>query len=42
MATVYATGKRKSAIAKVWLTPGKGGIVSMGKVWMSGLEDMRP
>ena len=31
MATVYATGKRKSAIAKVWLTPGNGGITVNGK-----------
>ncbi|MCK5853843.1 MAG: 30S ribosomal protein S9, partial [Sulfurovaceae bacterium] len=31
MATIYATGKRKAAIAKVWLTPGKGEISINGK-----------
>jgi small subunit ribosomal protein S9 len=44
MATVYATGKRKSAIAKVWLTPGKGGIVINGKSldeWLGGHETLK-
>lgn len=27
----YATGKRKNAIAKVWLTPGEGGEISINK-----------
>jgi small subunit ribosomal protein S9 len=27
----YATGKRKSAIARTWLTPGKGGFVVNGR-----------
>ena len=30
MATVYATGKRKSAVAKVWVKPGSGKIVVNG------------
>ncbi len=44
MATVYATGKRKSAIAKVWLTPGNGGIVINGKTldeWLGGHETLK-
>jgi small subunit ribosomal protein S9 len=44
MATVYATGKRKSAIAKVWLTPGKGGIIVNGKSldeWLGGHETLK-
>lgn len=28
---VYATGKRKSAVARVWIKPGKGNIVINGK-----------
>ena len=30
MATVYATGKRKTAIAKVWVAPGSGKMVVNG------------
>jgi small subunit ribosomal protein S9 len=30
--TVYATGKRKEAIAKVWLTPGEGKIIINDKI----------
>jgi small subunit ribosomal protein S9 len=44
MATVYATGKRKSAIAKVWLTPGNGGIIINGKSldeWLGGHETLK-
>jgi small subunit ribosomal protein S9 len=44
MATVYATGKRKSAIAKVWLTPGNGGISVNGKnldEWLGGHETLK-
>jgi small subunit ribosomal protein S9 len=44
MATVYATGKRKSAIAKVWLTPGNGGIIINGKTldeWLGGHETLK-
>lgn len=29
---VYATGKRKTAVARVWLKPGKGNIVINGKI----------
>ena len=36
MAILYATGKRKSAIAKVWMTPGNGEMLSMVKLLMSG------
>ena len=38
---VYATGKRKTAIAKVWLTPGTGKMEINGKDldgWLGGLE----
>ncbi len=41
MAKVYATGKRKSSIAKVWLTPGTGKITINGlslDAWLGGLE----
>lgn len=41
MANVYATGKRKTAIAKVWLKPGSGKIVVNGvslDEWLGGLE----
>ncbi len=44
MATVYATGKRKRAIAKVWLTPGNGGIIVNGKSldeWLGGHETLK-
>ncbi len=41
MAKVYATGKRKASIAKVWLTPGTGKITVNGlslDAWLGGLE----
>ena len=41
MRKIYATGKRKSAIAKVWLQPGSGKIVVNGlslDAWLGGLE----
>lgn len=41
MAQTYATGKRKSSIAKVWLTPGSGKITVNGlslDAWLGGLE----
>jgi small subunit ribosomal protein S9 len=41
MAKTYATGKRKSSIAKVWLTPGTGKITVNGlslDAWLGGLE----
>ncbi len=44
MATVYATGKRKSAIAKVWLTPGNGEMLINGKTldqWLGGHETLK-
>jgi small subunit ribosomal protein S9 len=44
MATIYATGKRKSAIAKVWLTPGNGGITVNGRTldeWLGGHETLK-
>ena len=44
MATIYATGKRKSAIAKVWLTPGKGEMTINGKTldeWLGGHETLK-
>ncbi len=44
MNKVYATGKRKSAIAKVWLTPGSGKItineVSLDE-WLGGHESIK-
>jgi small subunit ribosomal protein S9 len=39
--TIYATGKRKASIAKVWMTPGTGKIVINGlsiDAWLGGLE----
>ena len=42
--TIYATGKRKSAIAKVWLTPGNGTISINGKTldeWLGGHETLK-
>jgi len=39
--TIYATGKRKASIAKVWLTPGTGKITINGlslDAWLGGLE----
>ncbi|HFS82435.1 MAG TPA: 30S ribosomal protein S9 [Epsilonproteobacteria bacterium] len=44
MATLYATGKRKAAVAKVWLTPGNGDIVINGKTldqWLGGHEALK-
>lgn len=41
MATVYATGKRKRAVAKVWVKPGSGKIIVNGmdlNSWLGGLE----
>jgi small subunit ribosomal protein S9 len=42
--TLYATGKRKSAIAKVWLTPGNGEMIINGKTldeWLGGHETLK-
>jgi len=44
MATIYATGKRKAAIAKVWMTPGKGEMTINGKTldeWLGGHETLK-
>ena len=44
MATIYATGKRKSAVAKVWLTPGSGEMTINGKTlddWLGGHETLK-
>ncbi len=44
MATIYATGKRKAAIAKVWLTPGTGEMLINGKTldqWLGGHETLK-
>ena len=41
MAKIYATGRRKASIAKVWLTPGTGKIVINDlslDAWLGGLE----
>jgi len=41
MAKIYATGRRKSSIAKVWLIPGSGKITVNGlslDAWLGGLE----
>ncbi len=41
MAKVYATGRRKASIAKVWLTPGSGNMTVNGlslDAWLGGLE----
>ena len=41
MAKIYATGRRKASIAKVWLTPGTGNITVNGlslDAWLGGLE----
>jgi len=38
---IYATGRRKASIAKVWLTPGTGNITINGlslDAWLGGLE----
>ncbi len=44
MATLYATGKRKAAIAKVWMTPGNGEMLINGKTldqWLGGHETLK-
>lgn len=44
MATIYATGKRKTAIAKVWLTPGAGEMSINGLTldqWLGGHETLK-
>lgn len=44
MATIYATGKRKRAIAKVWMTPGNGEMTINGKTldqWLGGHETLK-
>ena len=44
MSKVYATGKRKAAIAKVWLKSGTGNIVVNGMTldeWLGGLEAIK-
>ncbi|MBU1217652.1 30S ribosomal protein S9 [bacterium] len=41
MAKIYATGRRKASIAKVWLTPGTGAMTINGlslDAWLGGLE----
>lgn len=41
MAKIYATGRRKSSIAKVWLSAGSGKITVNGlslDAWLGGLE----
>ena len=41
MAKIYATGRRKASIAKVWLTPGTGTITINSlslDAWLGGLE----
>jgi small subunit ribosomal protein S9 len=44
MAKVYATGKRKTAIAKVWVAPGSGNITVNGldfEAWLGGHETIK-
>ncbi len=44
MAKVYATGKRKTAVAKVWLEPGNGQLIVNGKSldeWLGGRETFK-
>jgi len=44
MAKVYATGKRKTAVAKVWLKPGSGKILVNGldlNTWLGGHEAIK-
>ena len=44
MAKVYATGKRKTAVAKVWLEPGNGQMTINGKSldeWLGGHETLK-
>ncbi|MCS7200458.1 MAG: 30S ribosomal protein S9 [Caldimicrobium sp.] len=39
MNRIYATGKRKTAVARVWLTPGKGEIQVNGKSYREYFSD---
>ncbi len=44
MAKIYATGKRKSAVAKVWVSPGSGKITVNGmdlNSWLGGHEAIK-
>ena len=44
MATNYATGERKVAIAKVWMTPGNGEMLINGKTldqWLGGHDTLK-
>lgn len=44
MAKIYATGKRKTAIAKVWLNSGTGKIIINGETlneWLGGHEAIK-
>ena len=44
MATFYATGKRKAAIAKVWMSSGTGEFLINGKTldqWLGGHETLK-
>jgi small subunit ribosomal protein S9 len=44
MAKIYATGKRKTATAKVWLEVGKGEIIVNGQpldIWLGGHEAIK-
>lgn len=44
MAKIYATGKRKTAIAKVWVTPGSGKMLINGtdlNTWLGGHEAIK-
>jgi len=44
MAKVYATGRRKSAVAKVWLENGNGQLTINGQSldeWLGGLESIK-
>ncbi|CZE47770.1 30S ribosomal protein S9 [Campylobacter geochelonis] len=44
MPTVYATGKRKTAVAKVWVKPGSGKITVNGmdlNSWLGGHEAIK-
>jgi small subunit ribosomal protein S9 len=44
MATIYATGKRKRAIAKVWISNGTGDMSINGKTlnqWLGGHETLK-
>ena len=44
MATIYATGKRKTAVAKIWMKPGSGKIVVNEmdlNTWLGGHEAIK-